>query len=81
MDPKHSIIKGLHCTPNFKDSNHYCFIHLGFGGQIDFIRGAALSLDGEGKPIIACTSTTDDGTSRIVPMLKLGEFVIHSGLK
>lgn len=45
----------------------------GFGGQIDFIRGAALSLDGEGKPIIACTSTTDDGISRIVPTLKEGK--------
>ena len=52
-----------------------CFTSFtGFGGQIDFIRGAALSLDGEGKPIIACTSTTDDGTSRIVPVLKLGKF-------
>lgn len=53
------------------------FIYLtGFGGQIDFVRGAALSLDGEGKPIIACTSTTDDGVSRIVPTLKEGEISI-----
>jgi len=56
----------------------YTLIHnnylpcTGFGGQIDFIRGAALSLDGEGKPIIACTSTTDEGISRIVSTLKEG---------
>ena len=54
-----------------------CIVYLfsGFGGQIDFIRGAALSLDGEGKPIIACTSTTENGTSRIVSMLKLGMLI------
>jgi hypothetical protein len=46
----------------------------GFGGQIDFVRGAALSLDGEGKPIIACTSTTDEGISRVVPVLKEGKY-------
>jgi len=52
-------------------------MYSGFGGQIDFIRGAALSLDGEGKPIIACTSMTDDGeTSRIVPCLKEGAGVV-----
>ena len=50
-------------------------LFAGFGGQIDFIRGAALSLDGEGKPIIACTSTTENGTSRIVSMLKLGKLI------
>lgn len=57
------------------------FIFPGFGGQIDFIRGAAVSLDGEGKPIIACTSTvhrhTPDGKSveesRIVTNLKPGK--------
>lgn len=52
------------------------YMYSGFGGQIDFIRGAALSLDGEGKPIIACTSTTDDGISRIVPTLKEGAGVV-----
>ncbi|XP_052819732.1 4-hydroxybutyrate coenzyme A transferase-like [Mya arenaria] len=51
-------------------------MYSGFGGQIDFMRGAALSLDGEGKPIIACTSTTEDGISRIVPMLKDGAGVV-----
>ncbi|KAL4220926.1 hypothetical protein ACF0H5_019192 [Mactra antiquata] len=52
------------------------YMYSGFGGQIDFVRGAALSLDGQGKPIIACTSTTDDGTSRIVPTLKEGAGVV-----
>ncbi|KAH3817372.1 4-hydroxybutyrate coenzyme A transferase-like [Dreissena polymorpha] len=52
------------------------YMYSGFGGQIDFVRGAALSLDGEGKPIIACTSTTDEGISRIVPTLKEGAGVV-----
>jgi acyl-CoA hydrolase len=33
-------------------------MYSGFGGQIDFIRGAALGLDGKGKPIIAMPSVT-----------------------
>ena len=41
------------------------------------MRGAALSLDGEGKPIIACTSTTDEGISRIVPTLKEGRHMMR----
>lgn len=52
------------------------YMYSGFGGQIDFIRGAASSMDGQGKPIIACTSTTDEGISRIVPTLKLGAGVV-----
>ena len=47
----------------------YC---AGVGGQIDFIRGAALSEDGEGKPIIALPSTTARGASKIVPYIKQG---------
>ena len=47
----------------------------GFGGQVDFIRGAARS-DG-GKPIIALPSTAkDDSISRIVTMLKPGAGVV-----
>ncbi len=47
----------------------------GFGGQVDFIRGAARS-DG-GKPIIALQSTAKDGEiSRIVTMLKPGAGVV-----
>ena len=46
----------------------------GVGGQMDFIRGAALSEDG--KPIIALPSTTSKGLSRIVPLLKPGAGVV-----
>ncbi len=43
----------------------------GVGGQMDFMRGAALSPGG--KPIIALPSTAKDGTiSRIVPTLAIG---------
>lgn len=42
--------------------------YSGIGGQMDFMRGAALS-DG-GKPIIALTSRTYRGVPRIVPCLK-----------
>lgn len=46
----------------------------GFGGQVDFIRGAARSRGG--KPIIALPSTADDGkVTRIVPQLTLGAAV------
>ena len=42
--------------------------YSGVGGQMDFIRGAALSEGG--KPIIALPSVTSSGESRIVSMLK-----------
>jgi len=48
--------------------------YSGIGGQMDFMRGAALSEGG--KPIIALPSTTADGTSRIVPFLKQGAGVV-----
>ena len=52
-------------------------IYSGFGGQVDFIRGAAYSKGG--KPIIALPSTTKDGKiSRIVHMLKPGAGVVTS---
>lgn len=51
-------------------------IYSGFGGQVDFLRGAALSLDGEGKAIIAVPSTTKRGESKIVPCLKKGGGVV-----
>ncbi len=51
--------------------------YSGFGGQVDFIRGAAHSEGG--KPIIALPSTTRDGKiSRIVPWLKTGAGVVTS---
>lgn len=53
-------------------------IYSGFGGQVDFLRGAALSLDGKGKPILAMPSTTNKGESKIVPFLKPGASVVTS---
>uniref|UniRef100_A0A0R3RKA5 Acetyl-CoA hydrolase n=1 Tax=Elaeophora elaphi TaxID=1147741 RepID=A0A0R3RKA5_9BILA len=50
----------------------------GFGGQVDFIRGAALSEDGLGKPIIALPSSTKKGESKIVPYLNKGAGVVTS---
>lgn len=50
-------------------------IYSGFGGQVDFIRGAARSKGG--KPIIALPSTAK-GVSRIVPELKPGAGVVTS---
>ena len=44
--------------------------YSGVGGQMDFIRGAALSEGG--KPIIALPSRTAKGIPRIVPCLKPG---------
>ncbi|MEO6741836.1 MAG: acetyl-CoA hydrolase/transferase C-terminal domain-containing protein [Chthoniobacteraceae bacterium] len=50
-------------------------IYSGIGGQMDFIRGAALSRGG--KPIIALPSTAAGGKwSRIVPVLKPGAGVV-----
>jgi 4-hydroxybutyrate CoA-transferase len=51
--------------------------YSGFGGQVDFIRGAARSKGG--KPIIALPSTAKNGTvSRIVPVLDPGAGVVTS---
>ncbi|KAH7710979.1 Protein C44B7.10 [Aphelenchoides avenae] len=50
----------------------------GFGGQVDFIRGAAIGNDGLGKPIIALTSLTKYGGSKIVPFIKEGAGVVTS---
>ena len=46
----------------------------GVGGQMDFMRGAALSEGG--KPIIALPSRTAKGIARIVPFLKPGAGVV-----
>lgn len=46
----------------------------GVGGQMDFMRGAALSEGG--KPIIALSSRTAKGVPRIVPFLKPGAGVV-----
>ena len=44
----------------------------GVGGQVDFLRGAALGHDGLGKPILALNSVTKRGESKVVPFLKEG---------
>ena len=49
-------------------------VYSGVGGQMDFIRGASLSHGG--KPIIALSSSTGKGISKIVPMLKQGAGVV-----
>jgi 4-hydroxybutyrate CoA-transferase len=50
-------------------------IYSGFGGQVDFVRGAAHSRGG--KPIIALPSTAQKGTvSRIVDVLEEGSGVV-----
>lgn len=46
----------------------------GAGGQIDFMRGAALSK--QGKPIIALTARTNKGIPRIVSQLKRGAGIV-----
>lgn len=51
-------------------SYHYS----GVGGQMDFMRGAALSDDG--KPIMALRAATNKGSSKIVPFLKEGAGVV-----
>lgn len=48
--------------------------YSGVGGQMDFMRGAALSEGG--KPILALSSTTKKGQSKIVPFLKEGAGVV-----
>jgi acetyl-CoA hydrolase len=52
-------------------------LYSGFGGQLDFIRGAARSEGG--KPIIALPSSTKNATvSKIVPFLRQGAGVVTS---
>ncbi|MBM6830445.1 acetyl-CoA hydrolase/transferase family protein [Anaerotignum lactatifermentans] len=54
----------------------------GVGGQVDFVRGTAMALDGRGKSIIAMSSVVEkkDGTriSKIVPSLPEGTAVTTS---
>jgi acyl-CoA hydrolase/RimJ/RimL family protein N-acetyltransferase len=45
----------------------------GVSTQVGFMRGAARSQDG--KPIVCLSSTTDDGASRIKPLLEAGDGV------
>ncbi|WP_434981283.1 acetyl-CoA hydrolase/transferase family protein [Daejeonia sp. YH14] len=50
------------------------FQYSGIGGQMDFMRGAALSEGG--KPILTITSRTKKGIPRIVPYLRQGAGVV-----
>ena len=47
-------------------------MYSGFGGQVDFIRGASEARDGLGKPILAFPSSAK-GISKIAPFIKEGE--------
>ncbi|VDN13981.1 unnamed protein product, partial [Dibothriocephalus latus] len=47
-------------------------IFTGVGGHIDFTRGASLSIDGRGRPIITMCSKNSAGNSAIVPFLTDG---------
>lgn len=49
-------------------------VYSGVGGQMDFIRGAAICPDG--KAIIALPSRTKKGQPRIVPFLRQGGGVV-----
>ncbi|VDL46702.1 unnamed protein product [Hymenolepis diminuta] len=51
-------------------------IYSGFGGQVDFLRGAAIATDGLGVPIVALQSATKKGQSKIVPYLQKGAGVV-----
>ena len=62
-------ITGQICADSIGD-----YMYSGVGGQMDFIRGAALSEGG--KPIIAIPSRTAKGVARIVPTLKAGAGVV-----
>uniref|UniRef100_A0A069DUF7 Putative acetyl-coa hydrolase n=1 Tax=Panstrongylus megistus TaxID=65343 RepID=A0A069DUF7_9HEMI len=54
-------------------------MYSGFGGQVDFTRGAAEGLDGKGKPIIALQSMNNKTKeSKIVPYIKQGAGVVTS---
>ena len=54
---------------------HLLTAFSGVGGQVDFLRGAALGADGQGKPILAMNSVTKKGESKITPFLKPGKFM------
>ncbi|CAD5231786.1 unnamed protein product [Bursaphelenchus xylophilus] len=53
-------------------------IFSGFGGQVDFVYGSANGKDGRGKSIIAITSRTEKGHSKIVPIIKEGAGVVST---
>jgi len=75
MQPKMTAINScieMDLTGQVCSDSLGCKIYSGFGGQLDFLRGAAISQDGRGKAIIAFPSVTSQGESKIQPVLKLG---------
>lgn len=71
----------IHCDMRIEKLNTcLSMFDVGFGGQVDFIRGAAEGFDGKGKPIIAMQSTNEKtGESKITPFLKPGKCIIVTG--
>ena len=66
QNPKVTAINqclGIDLTGNVTSDMIGRYIYSGFGGQVDFLRGASLSEGG--KPILAMTSTTSKGESKI----------------
>jgi RimJ/RimL family protein N-acetyltransferase len=61
-------LTGQICVDQFKGE-----FYGGVSTQVGFMRGAARSQDG--KPIVCLSSTTDDGASRIKPLLEAGDGV------
>lgn len=75
MQPKMTAINScieMDLTGQVCSDSLGCKMYSGFGGQLDFLRGAAISQDGRGKAIIAFPSVTSTGESKIQPVLKLG---------
>lgn len=50
-------------------------VYSGVGGQLDFLRGAGAAIDGKGKAILAISSVTNKGVSKIKSCLPLGAHV------
>ncbi len=77
---RNDLVMAVNCALEIDLTGQVCADSLGthqysgIGGQMDFMRGAALSAGG--KPIIALTSRTKSGQSRIVPVLKSGAGVV-----
>ncbi|GAB1859948.1 Acetyl-CoA hydrolase [Camponotus japonicus] len=79
MQPKMTAINScieMDLTGQVCSDSLGCKMYSGFGGQLDFLRGAAISQDGRGKAIIAFPSVTSTGESKIQPVLKLGAGVV-----
>ena len=77
---KHPRVTAINSAIEIDITGQVCADSIGYqmfsgvGGQMDFIRAAALSK--EGKAIIALPSATNKGISRIVPHLKEGAGVV-----